>query len=381
MLSSQPLSDIYLDANATTPALPAVADAVQRCLTTDFANASSPHRRGGRGREAREHARDRVAALVGTEPARVVFTSGGTEANNAVIAAAIGEGRRIIANAGEHASVLAPLGRLARDPCLLPLNPSGRVDPADLETALADGGPALVAIHWVNSETGVVQPVEEVIAVARCHGARVLVDAAQAVGRITTDLDRLEADYLTFSGHKLHAPQGVGVLALGRGVPAPVLIAGGGQESGRRSGTENLPGIVGLGVACAHRRDTFADACARLQALRDHFEQRLRAELDNVVVNGGDVPRAPNTSNLRFVGIDGQALMAQLDAAGIHCSQGSACSSRKPEPPATLTAMGLDEEAAYSSARFSFSILNRDDEVDRAVDAVVAIVRRLDALC
>jgi len=374
------MADIYLDANATTPALPEVADAVHEALTTGFANASSAHRRGGSGRDARERARKQVAELIGAEPVHVVFTSGGTEANNAVLAAAAAEGRHIVANAGEHASVLAPIEHYGIAHSLLPLAPTGRLDPADLDRALADAGPALVAVHLVNSETGIVQPAADLVAVAHRHGARVLVDAAQAVGRLAIDMDELGADYLSFSGHKLHGPPGTGALVLGHGAPPPVLIAGGGQERDRRSGTENLPGLVGLGIACARRHENFDVARTELRTLRDRFEQKLTAALDNVAVNG-NASRVVNTSNLRFTGVDGQALMAQLDAAGIQCSHTSACSSRKPEPSATLLAMGLNEDEAFSSLRFSFSILNTADEVDHAVDRIVTIVERLRALC
>ena len=374
---------IYLDNNATTRALPAVIEAVVRVLSEDFANPSSSHGRGAHGKRLLMIAREQVAALLGCDSEAVTFTSGTTEGNNAVIGMARRAGLRVVCSAGDHASILETARRTAVDDgatAVVGLDPSGLVDLAELDAVLADGRPSLVALHWVNSETGVIQPVAQIVEIGRRHEAVILLDAAQAVGRLLIDPGILDIDYLTFSGHKLHAPQGTGALLTRSCMVPPILLYGGGQERGYRAGTENLPGIVGLGIACAARQQGLAVDIARMAALRDRFETAVRAQCDDVVVNGS-APRVVNTSNLRFAGVDGQALVAQLDAQGIACSQASACSSHRPEPSAVLRAMGLSEEEAYQSVRFSFSILNTDDEVDRAVAVVESVVQHLSLVC
>lgn len=377
------LGMIYLDNNATTQALPAVIEAVAGVLGEDFANPSSPHGRGAHGKRLLMIAREQAAGLLGCDSAAVTFTSGATEGNNAVIGMARRAGLRVVCSAGDHASILETARRTAADDAataVIRLDPSGLVDLADLEVVLADGRPSLVALHWVNSETGVIQPVTQIVEIGRRHEAVILIDAAQAVGRLPIDAAALDVDYLTFSGHKLHAPQGTGALITRRGLSPPILLFGGGQERGCRAGTENLPGIVGLGVACEARRQHLAGDIARMTALRDRFETAVLARVDDVVVNGS-VPRVFNTSNLRFSGVDGQALVAQLDRKGIACSQASACSSHRPEPSAVLRAMGLGEEEAFQSVRFSFSILNTDDEIDRAIEIVQSVVQHLRLVC
>lgn len=374
---------IYLDNNATTAALPAVIESVVQVLGNDFANPSSPHGRGAHGKRLLMIAREQVAALLDCDSEAVTFTSGATEGNNGVIAMARWSGLRVVCSAGDHASILETARRTAADDAataMIGLDPSGLIDLAELEAVLADGRPSLVALHWVNSETGAIQPVAQIVEIGRCHEAVILIDAAQAVGRLPIDAAALDVDYLTFSGHKLHAPQGTGALITGRGLSPPILLYGGGQERGYRAGTENLPGIVGLGVACEARRQHLAGDIARMAALRDRFETAVLAQCDDVVVNGSG-PRVPNTSNLRFSGVDGQALVAQLDRKGIACSQASACSSHRPEPSAVLRAMGLSEEEAFQAVRFSFSILNTDDEVERAVEIVHSVVQHLRLVC
>ena len=374
---------IYLDNNATTRALPAVIEAVVRVLGEDFANPSSPHGRGAYGKRLIAIAREQVAGLLGCDSGSVIFNSGATESNNVVIGMARRVGLRVVCSAGDHVSILETAGRTAADDTattVIGLEPSGLVDLAALEAALADGRPSLVALHWVNSETGVIQPIARIAEIGRRHGAVILVDAAQAVGRMPIDVSGLDVDYLTFSGHKLHAPQGTGALITRPGITPPTLLFGGGQERGYRAGTENLPGIVGLGVACDTRREHLASSIVSMGALRDRFEAAVLARLDDVSVNGS-ATRVPNTSNLRFSGVDGQALVAQLDGKGIACSQASACSSHRPEPSAVLRAMGLSEAEAFQSVRFSFSILNTDDEVDRAIEVVESVVQHLRLVC
>lgn len=374
---------IYLDNNATTRTLPDVIEAVVRVLGEDFANPSSPHGRGAYGKRLIAIAREQVAGLLGCDSGSVIFNSGATEGNNAVIGMARQAGLRVVCCAGDHASILETARRTAADDAataVVGLDSSGLVDLAELEVVLADGRPSLLALHWVNGETGVIQPVAQIVEKGRSHAAVILVDAAQAVGRLPIDAAALDVDYLTFSGHKLHAPQGTGALLTKPGTRPPTLLFGGGQERGYRAGTENLPGIVGLGIACEARRQHLAGDIFRMAALRDRFEHAVLARCDGAVVNGS-ASRVPNTSNLRFSGVDGQALVAQLDSRGIACSQASACSSHRPEPSAVLRAMGLSEEEAFQSVRFSFSILNTDDEVDGAVEIVQSVVQHLRLVC
>jgi cysteine desulfurase len=372
------MTGVYLDNNATTEPSPAVREAVFAALGPDgFGNASSPTPHGQRARSYIEHARDSVGRLVGSDPMQVLFTSGCTEGNNIVLRLALKGPRRLITTETEHASVgevaswLETLGvEVVRLRGL-----DGRIDPDDLATALETPA-ALVSIQWANSETGVLQPVAELAEVCRIAGVPLHVDAAQAVGREEIGFDALGLDYLTFSGHKLHAPQGVGALIARDPGTLPRLLRGGDQEQGQRAGTENLPGISGLSAACAERADGLAAAAAQMRGLRERFETALLWSVPSAKVNAASSPRVCNTSNVRFP-VDGQALMAQLTAAGVICSQTSACSSRAPEPSKVLTAIGLSRDEAYSSVRFSFSVMNTDHDVDVAVDAAASACRRL----
>ncbi|MBI2570974.1 MAG: aminotransferase class V-fold PLP-dependent enzyme [Candidatus Schekmanbacteria bacterium] len=239
----------------------------------------------------------------------------------------------------------------------------------------------LLSVQWVCGETGVVQPLARLAAIAHRSGASLHVDAAQAVGRLPIDLAAFPGiDFLTFSGHKLHGPLGTGVLYAREPRSLTPLLLGGEQERGVRSGTENLPGIVGLALACELRRRGLPEAIARMRHLRDRFEARVIGEVVGAAVNGAGAPRVGNTSNLRFLGLDGQALLAQLDRRGIACSQGSACSSRRPQPSHVLRAMGLSEDEAFSSLRFSFSVLNTNEDVERAACAIKDATAQLRAL-
>lgn len=375
--------EVYLDNNAATAALAPVARVVADALIEGFGNPSSPHGRGDAAQRRLERARGIVADLLGAEPEQIVFVSGGTEANNAVLAL---RPSLLITSAVEHASILAPARRLAAEGCrvvVIDVDHAGCVRLGALEEALrarAEAGACLVSIQWTNSETGVVQPVEEIARLCRRHGALFHTDAAQAVGRLPMDLQHLSADFLTFSGHKLHAPPGTGALFVRRPGSFAPFILGGGQEAGLRSGTPNLPGILGLAVAVEERARDLPNAIARLTGLRDAFEAGILAVVPDVVINGASAERVGNTSNLRFAGIDGQALLAALDRAGLRCSQASACSSGRPEPSHVLRAMGLTEGEAYASLRFSFSLLNTMSDVDFAVAAIRDAVARLRAL-
>jgi cysteine desulfurase len=373
---------IYLDHNATTRPLPEVVDVVVRTMTETWANPSSAHWLGGQARAKLETARDGVCELVGgAMPEGVIFTSCGTEANNIVLLGGDpgSAWRCVITSRVEHASVLRPAQALGRRGCrliLLEVAGDGRLDPEALmrAAAAAPHGSLLVTLQWANSETGVLQPLKELAAALQAvrPDAFLHSDAAQAVGRVPVDVVTSSVDAVSFSGHKIHGPHGIGALVLAdpnKGRVAP-LIHGGGQEYGLRSGTHNLPGAVGLGLAAATRARTFGDAASHMRAVRDAFEEDLAALVPSTVVNGVAAPRLPNTSNVRFPGRDGMEIVARLDALGVACSQGSACSSGKPEPSHVLLAMGLSESEAYSSVRFSFSALNTIDEAWRAARAL-----------
>nr|WP_272876884.1 cysteine desulfurase family protein [Neoroseomonas terrae] len=375
-------SPIYLDHNATTRPLPQVIERVARTMAETWANPSSAHWLGGEARVELEVARDGVCELVaGAVPDGVFFTSGGTEANNIILLGGdpAPAWRCVITSRVEHASVLRPAEALGRRGCqvvYLDVSADGLLDPEALRLAAvaASPGPLLVSIQWANSETGVVQPVHALAAAVRSvrPDAFFHCDAAQAIGRIPVDVAASGIDALTFSGHKVHGPQGTGALILAdpdeRRVAA--LVRGGGQERGLRSGTHNLPGAVGLGLAAAIRARSLEDAAARMRAARNTFEDSLAELVPDARINGAASPRLPNTSNVRFPGSDGTEIMARLDAQGIACSQGSACSSGKPEPSHVLRAMGLSEGDAFSSVRFSFSALNTIEEARRAARAV-----------
>ena len=377
---------IYLDANATVPPLDCVVDAVTRAMRDAWGNPSSEHASGIAARRVLVGARDAVAALLcGIDPEDVVLTSGGTEASNTILAAA-GPDSTLIVSAVEHPATMQPAERARNrgaDLVVVPVDGQGQADPGAFAKAVARAATRSVyaSIQWANGETGVIQPLPAIT--AAIHAVRpdaiIHVDAAQAVGRIRTPVPR-EVTGCTFSGHKIHGPQGTGVLALCCGADANIaaLIAGGGQEKGLRSGTQNVAGAAGLRAALEARATNFEDAVERMRALRDAFEMRILETLPHATVNGRTthVPRVPNTTNLRFPGTDGMWLVAQLDGAGIRCSQGSACSSGQLKASHVLRAMGIDEDSASASVRFSFSILNTEEEVERAVDTICDFVKK-----
>ncbi|BBF94348.1 cysteine desulfurase family protein [Blastochloris tepida] len=378
---------IYLDHNATTRPLPEVMDVVARTMAETWANPSSAHWLGGKARAVLERARDDICDLVsGAMSEGVVFTSGGTEANNIIL----GGGdptpawRCVITSRVEHASVLRPAEALARRGCKLmvvDVSGDGIIDPEALRRAAAAAplGPLVVSVQWANSETGVVQPVADLVAAVRTARPDALFhsDTAQAVGRLRMDLSAVGLDAVSFSGHKLHAPHGTGALILVSPDENRVgpLMHGGGQERGLRSGTHNVPGIAGLGLAAATRARSLDKAIACMSATRDAFENELAAMYNGIIVNGVTAHRLPNTSNIQFPGCDGMEIVARLDALGVACSLGSACSSGKPEPSHVLRAMGLSAADAFSSVRFSFSAYDTIDEARRAARAVACSLR------
>ena len=378
---------LYLDFNATAPIRAEVADAVSVAMRSRFGNPSSVHRYGQEAKTALDDARTAVARLIGANAPEVVFTSGGTESDNTAIRAAADafepKGRRhLIATAIEHDAVLATFKALETRgwrTTLLPVGPSGVVDPASLERVI---GPdtALVSVMLANNELGTIQPVAALAAIARAHGALVHTDAVQAAGRIPVRVTDLGVDLLSISGHKFGAPKGVGALWVRRGLVLQPWATGGRQERGRRAGTENVPALEGFGVAARLAYEDLAEAAVRMAARRDRLEAALLAQVAGSAVNGGGAPRVPNTTNISFDRVEGESLVIGLDLEGIAVSTGSACSSGSLEPSHVLRAMGLPPHRVQSAIRFSLGPDTTDDDIDRTVDAVGRVVARLRAV-
>ncbi len=360
---------VYLDYNATTPVRPEAAAAVADALELS-GNASSVHGFGRLARRRIETARDQVAALAGARPGQVVFTSGGTEANNLALAGT--RRSRILVSAGEHASVLEAVPQAER----IPLDAEGRVDLDALSVMLAaDRRPALVSVMLANNETGVIQPLAEVSALAREHGALLHSDAVQAAGKIPLHMPALGADLLSLSAHKLGGPQGVGALVVADQVALSPLMRGGGQERARRAGTENLAGIAGFGAAAEAARAALADA-AGLAQLRDRLERDLRALAPDIRVFGAGAERLGNTCCFATPGLLAETQVMALDLAGIAVSAGAACSSGRVRPSHVLLAMGASADEAGGAIRVSLGWRSENDDVDRFLEAWSALYAR-----
>jgi cysteine desulfurase len=360
-------SACYLDYNASAPVRPEVIEAIALELGR-IGNPSSVHAFGRAARRALERARARVAALVGASPDAVMFTSGGTEANNQALASVQGP---CLVSAVEHASVLESAPGAER----LPVEALGRVDLERLEQRLIATRPALISVMLANNETGVVQPVAEVASLAHSHGALVHCDAVQAAGKMAVDLKALGIDFLTLSAHKLGGPQGVGALVLRNGIEPAALLRGGGQERRWRPGTENLPGIVGFGRACELALED-RDFVRRVGALRDRLETTVRAVAPGARVHGAGALRLPNTSCLGMPGVGSQTQLIALDLAGIAVSTGSACSSGKVGPSHVLAAMGVEPAEAGCAIRVSLGWASTDADVDRFMAAWTELYAR-----
>jgi cysteine desulfurase len=371
---------VYMDANATTPLAPEVFAAMRPWFTEQFGNASSIHFHGQRARAAVERARDQVARLLGCRAAEVIFTSGGTESDNLALTGLLKPGGHLITSAIEHHAVLHTAERLRDrgiEVTFLPVDASGAVDPADVRRALRPNT-QLISVMMANNEIGTLQPVTEIGAIAQEADVYFHTDAVQAAGKVPIDVKAIGCDLLSISGHKLHGPQGTGTLYIRRGTHPEPLLFGGPQERQRRAGTENLPGIVGLGQA-AEMAQAFVtgDGPARLAAMRDRLEQGILARVDEAGVYGGESPRVPNTTNLWFDHLEGEALVIALDLKGLAVSGGSACMSGATEPSHVLTAMGILPERARASLRFSLDASATDDEVDFALELVPAAIAHL----
>jgi cysteine desulfurase len=369
---------VYLDNNATTPVHPAVLEALQRTLRDVYGNASSIHKEGQSARRQIEDARESVAALAGATPREIVFTSGGTESNNAAVFGAAGGSNRhhIVTTAIEHPSVLEPvaeLGRRGHDVTVVPARRSGAVSAEAVIEAIRPDT-RLVALMFANNETGVVQPVAEVARACRERGVHLHCDAVQAMGKIDVDVAALGADSLAMSAHKLHAPKGIGALYVRKGVILERHLFGGAQERRRRAGTENVPLAAAFGVAAELARDGgFREEVA---ALRDLLERELRASGFPIVINGAAATRVPNTSSVTFEGADAEGIVIGLDLGGVAVSTGSACSSGRVEPSHVLLAMGLSADEARSTIRFSLSRFTTEEEIGVVVGAVQEVVPR-----
>lgn len=380
---------IYLDNAATTPVRPEVREAMLPFLGEEtFGNPSSPHRVGRAARIGVEEARRRVAAAVGAAPEQVVFTSGGTEADNlavlgrALASRAAGGPFRVAVSAVEHKAVLAAakaVQALGGEYVVLPVDGRGQVDRDALEEALATGV-AVVSVMWVNNETGIVQDAADLV--ARCAAADTPfhTDAVQALGKVPVDLSQLPGTMLSISAHKIGGPKGSGALILRDPHLVAPLVHGGGQQEGVRPGTENVAGIVGLGRAAELAATEVEEAAAHAAALRDALERRVRETIGDVQINGADAPRAPHVSNVAFAGTDSEAMIMHLDLADICCSSGSACTTGAVEPSHVLTALGVPREVAIGSLRFSFDRRNTEAEVDTVVETLPGVVEKVRSL-
>jgi len=377
------MKTVYMDHSATTPVRREVVEAMLPYFTGKYGNASSVHHRGREAREAVEEARRTVAAHLGAAPEEIVFTSGGTESDNhairGVAAAAGHRGRHVITSAVEHHAVLNTCKELEKDGfqvTVLPVDEYGLVDPQDLRTALRPDT-ILVTVMMANNEVGTVEPIRELAAVAAEHGVPFHTDAVQAVGKIPVDVGELGVDLLSISGHKFYGPKGVGVLYIRSGTRIRPVQVGGHHEKGRRAGTENVPGIVGLAraleLACAHMEGEGQ----RLRRLRDHLQEGLTGSIEDVQLNGHPERRLPHMLNITFANAEGESMLLSLDAAGVCVSTGSACTSGTLEPSHVLAAMGVPAEMAHGSLRFSLGRVNTDEDVDYVLEKLPAIVRRL----
>ena len=371
---------IYLDNNATTPVLPEVFDVMRPYFGERFGNASSIHHQGQETRAAVERARDSVAALLGCRPAEVVFTSGGTEGDNLAVAGLVNPGDHIVTSTIEHHAVLHACKHLQEAGCevsYVPVDGRGLVDPDDVRRALRSNT-RLISIMMANNETGALQPVEEIGKIAAEAEVHFHTDAVQAAGKVPIDVKKIGCDVLTISGHKMHAPQGVGALYVRKGTHLQPLFYGGRHERSRRAGTENVPGIVGLGRAAEVALQSFERGDdKKMGTLRDRLQQGILAQIEEAAVNGEGAPRVPNTTNIYFDHIDGEAMVIALDLKGLAVSTGAACSSGAIEPSHVLIAMGLRADRARASVRFSLGKQNTEEEIEFALALVPETVARL----
>jgi cysteine desulfurase len=362
----------YFDHNATTPVSPEVLEAMTPVMTEVYGNASSIHHFGQMARHRLDDARRRVASLLGALPEEIVFTSGGTEADNLAL---LGIGGHAITTAVEHPAVLGAVAQMEAS-TVVPVDGRGIVDPDDVRRALRPGT-KIVSVMHANNELGVIQPIEEIAAIAREAGVVFHSDGVQAAGKMPVNVHALGVTMYSIAGHKFYAPKGVGALFVRKGTRLGPILHGGQHERGRRAGTENVAGAVGMGHAAQWAMENGAEESRRLEVLRDRMERMVLDRIAGTYVNGDGAPRTSNTSNLRFEGIDSEPLLIALDLRGFAISSGSACSSGASEPSHVLTAIGLNKEQARSSVRISLGRGNDDAQVDGLVDALVECVAHL----
>jgi cysteine desulfurase len=371
---------VYFDNNASTPVLPEIFEAMRPYFGERYGNASSIHHHGQETRAAVERARESAAALVGSLPSEIVFTGGGTEGDNLAIFGVSRTGDHIITSTIEHHAVLNACKHLESSGCevtYVPVDGRGQVDPDDVRRALRPNT-RLITIMMANNETGVLQPVEELGRIAATADVHFHTDAVQAAGKVAIDVKRFACDLLSISGHKMHAPQGVGALYVRKGTILQPMLYGGSHERSRRAGTENVPGIVALGKAAQLAREGLQHGeMARISAMRDRIEQTILSEGEAIGVNGAGAPRVPNTTNIYFDYIEGEALVIALDLKGLAVSTGAACSSGTVEPSHVLTAMGLCPDRARASLRFSLGKQNTPEEVEFALGLIPSTLARL----
>jgi cysteine desulfurase len=381
----EPVADdefIYLDNNATTPLDPAVIEEMLPFLMRYYGNPSSGYAFAAKARKAVELARERLAALLRCEPSEIIFTSGGTESNNAVIHSALQfepRGKHLVISSVEHSAVLRPCQDLEKRGChvtFLGVDRDGNVDVGQVEAAIRPET-ALVSIMWANNETGVLFPVERIAEICHRKGVLFHTDAVQAIGKIPIRLPDTAVNFLSLSAHKFHGPKGVGALYVNRRTRFTPLVAGGGQENGRRGGTENAAGIVGLGKAAELAGKHLIERKCSVRSMRDRFEKALLETVNGALVNGAGAARIPNTSSLAFEGIESSAALLLLDRHRICCSAGSACRTGSQEASHVLRAMNPKGDGARRSLRFSFSRFNTEVQIDHAIEIVPKVIEKL----
>ena len=377
------MDTVYFDNNATTMVAPEVKDAMMPFFGPLYGNPSSMHAFGGEVAKHLDRAREEVAAFLNCSPEEVIFTSCATESDNTAIRGAaecLGPEAKIVTTAVEHPAVLQPVRRLKAtgyNTVELPVDGVGQIDLEQLKAELKDAKKAVVSVMWANNETGTVFPIEKVAEICREHGAVIHTDAVQVAGKIPVDVSKVPVDMLSMSGHKFHAPKGIGILYVRKGAKFRPFMLGGHQEAGRRAGTENVPYIVGLAKACELARLGMADEAKKLTALRDRLEAGILATCPDVRVNGDRANRLPNTLNVSFEYIEGEAIAYRLSDLGICISTGSACASGSLDPSHVIRAMGVPFTAVHGSVRFSLSRYNTMAEVEYALDKLPPVIKNL----
>jgi cysteine desulfurase len=371
---------VYLDNNATTPVLPEVLETMKPYFGEHFGNASSIHHHGQETRAAVERARCAVASLLGCRPSEIIFTSGGTESDNLAIAGLASHGNHVVTSSIEHHAVLHACRHLEQAGCevtRVPVDGRGLIDPDDIRLALRSNT-RLISVMMANNETGTLQPVEEIGKIAAEAEVVFHTDAVQAAGKVPIDVKKIGCHALSISGHKMHAPQGVGALYVRSGKHVQPLFYGGQHERSRRAGTENVPGIVALGKAAELAMEGFERGDdKKMSAMRDRLQQGILAQVEEAAVNGDGAARVPNTANIYFDHVEGESMVIALDLKGLAVSTGAACSSGAIEPSHVLTAMGLRNDRARASIRFSLGKQNTAEDIDLALALVPETVARL----